>query len=102
ARVSDGPVKWEHGRGWSGIALVPDSVYPHRWSSAHEAAVEITRLTLTMLVEPLANITDQKERRDIAGRLLAEQWKALEIGLNEVADLQERIRRERARVLLDE
>src|SRR5262245_54147871 len=38
ALQSDGPVQWEHGRGLSAIARVPSAVYPHVWSSAHEAA----------------------------------------------------------------
>ena len=41
AVVSDGPVKWEHGRGLSAITGVPNATYPHVWSSAHEAAVGI-------------------------------------------------------------
>src|SRR5262245_52870487 len=56
ARVSDGPVTWEHGRGLSGMVRHPAAVYPHHWSSAHEAAVGIAQLVLESLVWPLAGI----------------------------------------------
>jgi hypothetical protein len=99
AVVSDGPVKWEHGRGWSGIARVPAGVYPHVWSSAHEAAEGIARMALDMLTRPLEGITDPAEQYTEAKRVLAARWKAMAISLEEVADLQERIRRERAKLL---
>src|SRR5262245_16981461 len=44
--VSDGPIKWENGRGLSAVARVPAAVYPHRWSSAHEAALRVAELAL--------------------------------------------------------
>jgi hypothetical protein len=99
AALSDGPVKWEHGRGRIAAAYDPTAVYPHVWSSAHEAAAGIARLALEMLVRPLEGITDPAEQRALARRLMAGRWKALVIPLEEVAALQERIRRERAKLL---
>lgn len=99
AAVSDGPVIWEHGRGWSAIAHVPSAVYPHRWSSAHEAAVGIAGLALDMLASPLAGITDPAQQWAIGEQLLAGRAKALVMTMEEVAALQERIRRERGKVL---
>jgi hypothetical protein len=99
AAVSDGPVKWEHGRGWSAVANVPAAVYPHVWSSAHEAAAGIAWLAIKILVRPLQEITDPGEQWTMAERLLRERWKALAISLGEDAALQERIRRERAKLL---
>jgi hypothetical protein len=99
AALSDGPVIWEHGRGWSGIARVPDAVYQHRWSSAHEAAVDIAGLALDMLVWPLEGITDPQEQWEVARERLARCWKALAIPMDEEAALCERIRRERAKLL---
>jgi hypothetical protein len=97
--LSDSPVKWEHGRGLSGIAPIPAAVYPHVWSSAHEAAAGIARLALQMLVWPLAGITDPAEQRTLAEQLLAKCCEALTIPLDEQAVLFERIRRERAKLL---
>jgi hypothetical protein len=99
AALSDSPVKWEHGRGLSGIARVPAAVYPHIWSSAHEAAAGIARLALRMLVWPLAAITDPVDQRTLAEQLLAKCSTALTIPLDEQAVLFERIRRERAKLL---
>jgi hypothetical protein len=98
AAQSESPVTWAHGRGWSGIARVPAAVYPHVWCSAHEAAAGIAQLALAMLVWPLEEITDPAEQRVLARHLLADRWKALVIPLEEVAALQERIRRERAKL----
>lgn len=105
---SDAPVMWESGRGWSGICAGP-GIYPHVWSSAHEAAHGIAMLFLRALVWPLAvksidakgksvPFTDADEQRAAAERLLTTRWKALAISLTEVAVLQERIRRERAKL----
>jgi hypothetical protein len=99
AVLSDSSVAWEHGRGRSGVARVPACTYPHVWSSAHEAAQGIAQLTLEMLVWPLAGVNDAVERWDLASQLLARCWKALAMPLDEVAALQERIRRERAKLL---
>jgi len=93
AALSDGPVKWEHGRGLSAIAGSPEHVFPHIWSSAHEAAEGIARLALELL------ISDVKQGRALARELLASRWKALVITIDESATLQERIRRERAKIL---
>jgi hypothetical protein len=99
AALSDAPIKWKHGRGLSGMARVPSAVYPHVWSSAHEASEGIARLALSRLASPVGAITDPTEQRDLAKRLLAKASKALAISTDEVADLQERIRRERAKLL---
>jgi hypothetical protein len=56
-------------------------------------------MALDLLVRPLEGITDPTEQRTLAQRLLADRSKALAIPLDEVADLQERIRRERAKLL---
>ena len=86
AAVSDGPIKWAHGRGLSTIARTPKMVYPHVWSSAHEAAFRLSRLARELFDSPEA-LT--KRRR-----------KALVMTMDEVADYQERIRRERAKMLV--
>jgi hypothetical protein len=99
AKVTDGPVRWEHGRGRSGVARVPSMVYPERWSSGHEASAGITRMALAMLASPLEGINDPAEQWQLAQQLLARHWKALVLPIEEVADLQERIRRERAALL---
>jgi hypothetical protein len=99
AAVSDGPVKWEIGRGWSTIGRGSRKTWrPLIWSSGHEAATGIACMTLQMLVEPLSGITDSNEQMEVAKRLLAARWKALAMTSEEVASLQERIRRERAKV----
>jgi hypothetical protein len=61
--------------------------------------VEIARLALELLVWPLAEVTEPAKQRDLAGQLLAARWKALTIPTAEVAALQERMRRERAKLL---
>jgi hypothetical protein len=100
ADVSDGPVRWAHGRGLSGVAAVPAGVYPHRWSSAHEAAAGMAGIVLNLLVAPVAAFKDDAARqRAAAERALKRCWRALAVTPDEVADLQERIRRERAKVL---
>lgn len=99
AAVSDGPVVWAHGRGRSGLARGPDAVYPHVWSSAHEAAAGVAELAIDFLTRPLEGITDPAEQRQQARRLLDRRCKALEMSIEEVAALQERIRRERAKLL---
>src|SRR5262249_45190967 len=99
ARVSDGPVTWAQGRGLSGMVRHPAAVYPHHWSRAHEAAVGIAPPGLGTLVWPPAGLTDPVEQWNLAQHLLRHRWQALAMSLNEVADLQERIRRERAKLL---
>jgi DNA-binding MarR family transcriptional regulator len=98
ATLSDSPVKWEHGRGLSGVARVPAAVYPHIWSSAHEAAAGIARLTLELLAWPVMVITDPSEQWALAKQLLERCWKALTMTLDEKESLCERIRRERAKL----
>jgi hypothetical protein len=100
ATLSDAPVIWEHGRGRSGVARVPAAVYPHIWSSAHEAAAGIARLALEVLAWPVGEITDPSEQWTLAEQLLAQCWQALTIPLDEEAKLRERIRRERAKLLV--
>jgi hypothetical protein len=95
AAQSDAPVKW---RGLQSVAAEPEYVYPHVWSSAHEAAVGIARLALDLLVVPLADITDAAEQQATAKRLLTTYWRAIAIPISKVAALQERIRRERAKL----
>jgi hypothetical protein len=96
---SDSPVKWEHGRGLSAVARIPCVILPHIWSSAHEAAAEITGMALDMLVLPVAGITDPKEWWAVAEMSLTRFLKALKMTPDEVAELRERIRRERAKLL---
>jgi hypothetical protein len=99
AALSDGLVKWNHGRGMSAIARVPSVTLPHVWTSAHEAAAGIARMALILLAEPFAKVTDPAEQVKLAKKLLARRSKALVITSEEVADLQARIRRERAKLL---
>jgi hypothetical protein len=99
AAVSDGAIRWEHGRGLSAIARVPDDVYPHRWSSAHEAAFSLAGMALDLLAWPLEGVSCPDKQRRLAEQLLTSRWKAIAITQDEVADYQERIRRERAKLL---
>jgi hypothetical protein len=100
AAVSDGPIKWSHGRGASGFARVPSAVFPHVWSSAHQAALEISRLALDHFYWPLAGITNPKEQQSTFKRLLSKsRRKVMALTMEEIADLQERMRRERAKIL---
>lgn len=102
ATVSDEPIKWQHDRGASGFARVPSAVFPHVWSSAHEAALGISRLALEHFYWPLELnsrteykklSTDQSKRFK---RLLSKsRRKVLAMTMEEIADLQERMRRER-------
>lgn len=98
-RVSDGPVKWGPDRG-SRAVFKNDGFVLNVWSSAHEAACEILGLILEFLVNPLDGVTDPKKQKALAKKLLAERWQALSITDEEMADLQERIRRELAKLLL--
>lgn len=98
AAVSDGPVKWEHGRGLSAIVFVPRATLPHVWSSAHEAAKGIAGLTIDLLARPLEGITDPAEQWSLAKEILANRSEAIAISNDEVATWQERIRRERVMV----
>ena len=100
AAVSDGPVKWAHGRGRSGIARCPGAIYPHVWSSAHEAVLEIVDLALDLFYSPLEGILDAKEQKATFQKLLSKRRRqALAMTIDERAELQERIRRERAKLL---
>lgn len=97
---SDGLIEWEHGRGLSAVVGSPDAVFKHCWTSAHEAAVEVTRLTLALLRPSyLRGITDPAERLNHGRQLLADHWKAFDLSLDEVSTWQARIRRERAKLI---
>ena len=78
---------------------VPSAVYPHVWSSATEAAAGIAELALDILIAPLEGVANPAEQSALAERLLAARAKALAMSLDEVATLQERIRREREKLL---
>lgn len=102
--LSDGPVKWKHGRGLSGLVRGRDATFPHVWSSAHQAALEISRLAQRFFLHPL-ELDDwgelPKDREPLFRKLLSKKRRdAPAISLQEVAELQERIRRERARLLV--
>jgi len=100
AALSDGPIKWKAGRGLSGFVRRPDAVFPHVWSSAHQAALEISRLALEHFWWPLEGITDAAEQQATFRKLLSKsRRKAMAMTMGEVAGLQERIRRERAKLL---
>ena len=99
AAVSDGPIDWAN-RGLRAIAKLPAAMYPHVWSSAHEAASGLAALALNLLAAPVAGITDPREQWDTAEHFLTSRWKALDMPMEEVARLQERVRRERAKVLV--
>ena len=98
ASLSDGPIKWRHGRGRSAIANRPELVFPHVWSSAHEAAYGIAELAIDLLVAPLEGINDLQEQTSAGQQLLSSRWQALVVSVDEVTSLQERIRRERAKL----
>ena len=99
--LSDGPIKWEAGRGLSGFVRVPTAVFPERWSSAHEAAWRVLLLALEKFLWPLEGITDATEHENTFKQLLSgDRRKALAMPMDEIADWQERICRERAKLLL--
>jgi hypothetical protein len=100
--LSDGPVKWEHGRGLSGVARVPTAVLPHVWSSAHEAAAGIAELGLRLLPRALELMSDppkKSKEKVLAKQVVENTGKALAISLDEEATLYQRIRRERAKLV---
>jgi len=95
AKVSDGAVKWERGRGLTGVFTDP-GVLPHTWSSAHEAALGIAQTTLQLLADPLDGL--EVTAQWAAGkRLLEDRAHAISMTSDEVSILQERFRRERAK-----
>lgn len=108
--LSEGPIQWPEDRGYSAV-LMGGTV--SCWSSAHEAAAAIVRVALDLLYWPaigdgkfdeanghfIVAPVDKAERHRRAAILLAERWKAIAIPNMEVAALQERMRRERAKVL---
>ncbi len=102
AAISDDPpIKWKYGRGRSGFVRVPSHAFPHVWSSAHEAARTIQRLALEYFFWPLEGITDAKEQQSTFKKLLSKsRRKAVAMTMEEVADWEERIRRERAKLLV--
>lgn len=95
--VSDGPVPWPEDRGYS-AAYQGGTV--SCWSSAHEAADGLARMALSLLVWPLDGLEDADQQRLVCVQLLQERWKAIAIPQAEAAALQERIRRERAKLKL--
>jgi hypothetical protein len=96
--LSDGPINWGAGRGLSAI-YTDRRIQLHAWSSAHEVALGVAELAFDLLVAPLADVTDPREQWTIGKQLLIDRWKALSIPRDELAALQERIRRERAKLL---
>jgi hypothetical protein len=109
ATLSDGAIVWAHGRGRHGVVQCPDVFLPFRWSSAHEAALEVSRLALEYFFWPLELPPDSlvKFEQLSVGQLTLFQSlldinrrKALALTMDEVADWQERIRRERAKLLM--
>jgi hypothetical protein len=94
----DGPVVWEHGRGLSALAAMPEHVYPHQWLSAHEAAWGIADLALDLLAYPLEGADPATQYRD-AAELLTRNWRAVAMSVDEVKTLQLRIRGERINLL---
>ena len=100
AALSDGPIKWALGRGLSSLVRNRDAAIPQVWSSAHKAALKIAVMVLESFYWPLEGITDADEQQATFRKLLsAGRRKALAMTNEEVADLQERIRRERAKLL---
>jgi len=101
--LSDGPIKWKHGRGLSGFVRCPDATFPHVWSSAHQAALEVSRLALRFFFWPLKLGNSKelpKDKEPLFRELLTKnRRKSLAMTLEEIADWQERIRRERAKLL---
>ncbi|WP_166820013.1 hypothetical protein [Thalassoroseus pseudoceratinae] len=95
AILSDSQVTFE-GFGWHALN---DARFPGVWSSAHEAVHGVTIEALEILAQPLEDITDQKEQNELFTRLLSERGHALKISMVEVAKVQERIRRERLKLV---
>lgn len=100
AAVSDNMISWPRGRGLSGIARVPTAVFPHVWLSAHEAALALSRLALKHLFWPIEGIDDADEQLTRLSELVDAKWqRAFTMPIEEVAEWQARIRRERAKFL---
>lgn len=98
AALSDGPVRWVGGSGQDGNTSVGDPKV-HIWASAHQAALEIARITLSLMCAPLGDNADVHAGRVHAERLLIERWRTIIILPKELAVLKERIRRERWKLI---
>ena len=110
AAISDEPIEWSHGRGLSGLVRGPADTFPHVWSSAHQAALELSRIALRYFFWPL-EVTHASGKLSEFQHLAVEQLalfrkllsarrrKAMAMSMQEVAQWQERIRRERAKLL---
>lgn len=116
AALSDDPITCPENLGWRGLN---EKVLTSCWSNAHEAARGWALMTLQMLYWPFFEteldrnlaelpewkfqpITDLDEQRAFAEHLLADHWRVLVIPPDELSALQERIRRERAKLSLSE
>jgi hypothetical protein len=124
---SDGPITWPPGLEWSESACKAPTNLPDVWSSAHETALRLTEMAIDLLVCPLVPVPPNKAGKKVAPILqrllpkyqeveiknavtdperqkvlLARHWKKLVIESDQIALLQERIRRERAKLLVSE
>ncbi len=68
---------------------------PRGYASAHEAISEIVKVILIAFLSPLDGIKDADDRERMMKKLFDERWEGLVLS----ADLQARIRRERAKLL---
>lgn len=87
-------------------AASPDSYVRHHglvglrsYASGHQAITDIARMAVLCLLGPVQKITDEKEWRDLAARLVEERSDTLFISSEEASLLQARILRERARLI---
>ncbi len=87
--VTTGQFIWPHGLGGRPVA----------WSSAHEAATGLVYQAIFLLVWPLGQHEDPAERDRRARHLLETESQSLALSWEQVADLKERIYRERVRLL---
>ncbi len=94
AALSDGPVRWVGGMEQDDNPSVGHPKF-YIWASAHQAALEIPRIALSLLNPPLESDADPRALRALSERLLIERWRTIVIPPNELAVLKERTRRER-------
>ena len=98
AALSDGPVRWVGGSEQDDNTSVGQPKF-YIWASAHQAALEIPQIALSVLYPPLKSDVDPRSRRALSERLLIERWRTIVIPPIELAVLQERIRRERWKLM---
>jgi len=96
--LSEGPVRWVGGSEQDDNTSVGHPKF-YIWASAHQAALKIPLIALSLLYPPLESDTDPRSRRALSERLLIERWRTIVTPPIELAVLQDRIRRERWKLM---